>query len=285
LKPPPFHYHAPTTLPEALGLLATLAEARPLAGGQSLMPMLNFRLLAPQNLVDLNRVSALSFIKEEDGRVAMGAMTRQRDIEYSELVTRRIPLLAEAIRLVGHRQTRNRGTLGGSLAHLDPAAELPAVAMALDAELTLQSRDGSRRLKMAEFAKGMLSTALAPDELLTEVRFPLWKEGHGYAFVEYARRHGDFAVVSAAALLEMSGTKVKRASLTLGGVAPAPLRMRDTEAALIGHELSNETIQRAAALCAKVDAMDDPTYPAWYRRKLAVTYARRALEKAWERTT
>jgi carbon-monoxide dehydrogenase medium subunit len=283
LKPAAFVYHAPASLNEALGLLATLPEARPLAGGQSLMPMLNFRLLAPQNLVDLNRVVGLSFIRETPDGIVMGAMTRQRDIEYSEIVMRRLPLLAEAIRQVGHRQTRNRGTLGGSLAHLDPAAELPTVAMALDAELTLQSRAGSRRLKMAEFAKGMLSTALAPGELLTEVRFPLWKAGHGYGFVEYARRHGDFAVVSAAALLEISESKVIRASLTLGGVAPASLRMRDAEAALAGHKLSKERIEEAAGLCAKVQAMDDPTYPAWYRQKLAVTHARRALEKAWKR--
>ena len=284
MKPPPFVYHAPATLTEALGLLASLPEARPLAGGQSLMPMLNYRLLAPQHIVDLNRVDGLSFIREENASLVIGAMTRQRDIEKSAVIARRLPVLAEAIGLVGHRQTRNRGTLGGSLAHLDPSAELPTVAMAMDAELTLQSRDGSRRLKMAEFATGMLSTALSSGELLTEVRFQLWQEGHGHAFVEYARRHGDFAVVSAAALLEVSASKVKRASLTLGGVAPTPLRMRNAEAALVGQELSSETIATAAVLCAKVDAMDDPTYPAWYRQKLAVTYARRALEQAWERT-
>jgi aerobic carbon-monoxide dehydrogenase medium subunit len=279
LKPAPFVYHAPVTLPEALGLLATLPDARALAGGQSLMPMLNFRLLAPQHVVDLNRIDGLSFIREEPGAVVIGAMTRQRDIEKSEIVARRLPLLAEAIMLVGHRQTRNRGTLGGSLAHLDPSAELPAVALALDAELTLESSRGSRRLAMSEFPKGMLSTALAADELVTEVRMPTWPERQGYAFVEYARRHGDFAVASACALVEVKESGILKASLTLGGVGPVPLRMPSVEAALV----EGRSIEESVKACASVEALDDPTYPAWYRQHLAVTLARRALEQALKR--
>jgi aerobic carbon-monoxide dehydrogenase medium subunit len=279
LKPAPFVYHAPVTLPEALGLLATLPDARALAGGQSLMPMLNFRLLAPQHVVDLNRIDGLSFIREEAGAVVIGAMTRQRDIEKSEIVARRLPLLAEAIMLVGHRQTRNRGTLGGSLAHLDPSAELPAVALALDAELTLESSRGSRRLAMSEFPKGMLSTALAADELVTEVRMPTWPERQGYAFVEYARRHGDFAVASACALVEVKESGILKASLTLGGVGPVPLRMPSVEAALV----EGRSIEECVKACASVEALDDPTYPAWYRQHLAVTLARRALEQALKR--
>jgi carbon-monoxide dehydrogenase medium subunit len=280
LKSAPFVYHAPATLGEALGLLASQPNARPLAGGQSLMPMLNFRLAAPDHLVDLNRVAGLSYIREHEGQIVIGAMTRQRDIETSDLVARRLPLLAEAIRLVGHRQTRNRGTLGGSLAHLDPAAELPTVAMAFDAEIEVRSQTRNKTLRMAEFAKGMLATALAADELITEVRFRPWPEGHGRAFVEFARRHGDFAVASAAALVLISNGLVKKASLTLGGVCATAFRVTRAEEILLGKAASAERIVEAASHCADIEALEDPVYPAWYRRKLAVTLARRALEKA-----
>jgi carbon-monoxide dehydrogenase medium subunit len=244
------------------------------------MPMLNFRLAAPDHLIDLNRVAGLSYIREDEGQIVIGAMTRQRDIETSDLVARRLPLLAEAIRLVGHRQTRNRGTLGGSLAHLDPAAELPTVAMAFDAEIEVRSQTSNKTLRMAEFAKGMLATALAADELITEVRFRPWPEGHGRAFVEFARRHGDFAVASAAALVLISNGLVKKASLTLGGVCATAFRVTRAEEILLGKAASAERIVEAASHCADIEALEDPVYPAWYRRKLAVTLARRALEKA-----
>ena len=281
MKPAPFVYHAPATLAEALELLAAQPNARALAGGQSLMPMLNFRLAAPEHLVDLNRIAALSYIREEEDRIVIGAMTRQRDIETSALVAQRLPLLAEAIRHVGHRQTRNRGTLGGSLAHLDPAAELPAIAMAFDAEVTLQNRHRTRTVAMMDFARGMLTTALAADELITEVRFRPWPEGHGHAFVEFARRHGDFAVASAAALVHVVNEKVERVSLTLGGVAAMPVRVAQAEAVLRGSNAAR--IAEAASHCAHLEALEDPVYPAWYRLKLAVTLARRALEKAMPR--
>jgi carbon-monoxide dehydrogenase medium subunit len=276
LKPAPFVYHAPASLADALDLMSSCANARALAGGQSLMPMLNFRVASPDHLVDLNRISSLAYIKEEKGVIVIGAMTRQRDIETSELVAKRLPLLAEAIRQVGHRQTRNRGTIGGSLAHLDPAGELPAVAMAFDVEIEISSKTKTRTLRMAEFAKGMLTTALAPDELITEARFRPWPEGHGYAFVEFARRHGDFAVASAAALVVLTNGKVERVSLTLGGVAATPIRVAKAEKSMT----SADHIEEAASHCAEVEALEDPVYPAWYRRKLAVTLARRALERA-----
>jgi carbon-monoxide dehydrogenase medium subunit len=280
LKPAPFIYHAPVTLAEALQLLASEPNARPLAGGQSLMPMLNFRLASPEHLVDLNRVAGLSYIREESGVVAIGAMTRQRDIEASELVAQRLPLLAEAIRLVGHRQTRNRGTLGGSLAHLDPAAELPTVAAAFDAQIEVTSKSKTRSLSMAQFAKGMLATALAPDELITEVRFRPWPEGHGYGFVEFARRHGDFAIASAAALIQRSNNRIQKVSLTLGGVCATPYRVTLAEQVLLDKEPTAERLAEAANHCAGVDALQDPAYPAWYRQKLAVTMAQRALTRA-----
>lgn len=271
MKPPRFTYHAPGTLDEALELLAARPNARPLAGGQSLMPMLNFRLAAPEHLVDLNRIEALAFIREENDALVIGAMTRQRDIERSELVARRLPLITEAIRMVGHRPTRNRGTLGGSLAHLDPAGELPAVAMALDAQIGVRSRRGARTLRMAEFGIGLLSTALEADELITEVRFPCWPSGHGHAFEEFARRHGDFAIVSVAALVHG-----ERASITLGGVAPVPLRATRAEE----HFARTRRITESAALCGEIDALADHAYPAWYRKKLAVSLTQRALERA-----
>ena len=271
MKPPRFAYHAPHSVDEALELLGSLPNARPLAGGQSLMPMLNFRLAAPDNLIDLNRIPSLSFIREEGTIIVIGAMTRQRDIEKSALIARRLPLMSEAIKLVGHRQTRNRGTLGGSLAHLDPSAELPAVAMAHDADIILRSRRAERAVKMADFGKGYLTTALEPDELVTEVRFPLWPEGHGHAFEEFARRHGDFAVVSSAVLIDRH-----RVSITLGGVGPAPLRMPEAERVFS----STKDSEKAARLCGDIDALEDRTYPAWYRKKLAVALTRRALERA-----
>jgi len=179
VKPAPFVYHRPATLAEALDLIAGTPEARVLAGGQSLVPMMNFRVVTPAHLVDLNRVEGLAYIRDEGGAIAFGAMTRQRALEFSPLVAERLPLLAEAVRQVGHRQTRNRGTLGGSLCHLDPSAELPAVAMALDAELVLRTSGSERRMGMAEFATGALETALAPGELLCEMRVRPWPAGHG----------------------------------------------------------------------------------------------------------
>jgi CO/xanthine dehydrogenase FAD-binding subunit len=271
VKPAPFTYHAPATLDEALEALSR-PGARALAGGQSLMPMLNFRLASPEHLVDLNNVHELSYINElTPNVVAIGAMTRQRDIEVSDLVARRLPLVAEAIRLVGHRQTRNRGTLGGSLAHLDPSAELPAVAMALDAEVVIRNSTKERRIGIGDLGRGLLTTQLEPGELITEVRFPCWPDGHGHAFEEFARRHGDFAIVSAAALVHG-----ERVSITLGGIAPAPLRMSAAEKLFA----QKRDAQAAAELCGAVDALDDHAYPAWYRKKLAVTLARRALERA-----
>jgi carbon-monoxide dehydrogenase medium subunit len=271
LKPAPFTYHAPQTLAEALRLMGSLENARALAGGQSLMPMLNFRVAAPDHLVDLNGIKDLSFIRETDGAIAIGAMTRQRDLEKSELVARRLPLLAEAMPQVGHRQTRNRGTIGGSLAHFDPAAELPAIATAYDAELLIQSSKGTRRLRMAEFGKGALTTALEPGELITEVRLRPWPQGHRYAFLEFARRHGDFAIASAAVLLQAD-----RVSLVLGGVTAMPIRVKATEEALV----KKQAIEEAVKHCGEIEALEDPIYPAWYRQKLAVTLARRAVERA-----
>jgi carbon-monoxide dehydrogenase medium subunit len=281
VKPAPFHYHRPATLADALALLGTQPNARVLAGGQSLMPMLALRLATPEHLIDLNRLPELDFVRDEGDAIAFGAMTRQRTIEFSPLVAAKLPLMAEAIRWVGHRQTRNRGTLGGSVCHLDPSAEMPTVAMALDATLEVRSARGSRHVAMADFPAGYMTPALEPDELLVALRFPVWPGRVGTAFTEFARRHGDFAVVSVAAqvALDVRGA-VARASVTLGGVAMAPVRVAAAEAALAGREATDAAIGAAADACAGIEANNDIHAPSWYRQRLARTLAGRALRAA-----
>jgi carbon-monoxide dehydrogenase medium subunit len=278
MKAPPFRYHAPRTLEEALALATTLPSPRLLAGGQSLMPMLNFRLLAPEHVIDLNRVAGLSGISEAGGQIVFGAMTRQRDIEFSPLVKQRLPLLAEAMQWVGHRQTRNRGTIGGSLCHLDPSAEQPTVAMAMDAILAIAGPAGRRELPMRAFAADLMTPALEDGEILTEVRITPWSATHGWAFLEFARRHGDFAIVAVAVLLERdSDGHATRVSITLGGVAATATRVPEAEAALLGSTISADDIAAAAACCGQVAALGDPQVPAWYRQRLARTLCERAI--------
>jgi carbon-monoxide dehydrogenase medium subunit len=235
MKPPHFSYHDPRTTTDVVGLLSTLENAKLLAGGQSLMPMLNMRFVLPDHVIDLNRVDGLSYIDERGDILEIGAMTRQRDIEFSDVVRRKCPLMHEAITHVGHRQTRNRGTIGGSLCHLDPAAELVSVASALDAKVSVAGKNGTRSIDFADFPVAYMTPAIELDEMLTAISFPCWPAGHGSAFVEFARRHGDFAIVSAAVLIaEDAAGKITRASLTLGGIGPAPVRAHDVERALIG---------------------------------------------------
>ena len=284
VKPPPFEYHNPQTLEQALRQLAELDNARLLAGGQSLMPMLNLRLAAPQHLIDLGGVEGLSHITEEGAAIAIGAMTAQRTIEFSPLVRRRLPLLSEAILSVGHRQTRNRGTIGGSLCHLDPAAELPLVAMAFEATVELSSAAGTRTLPMADFAVDFMTPALAAGEILTAIRFRPWPEGHGAAFIEFARRKGDFAIVAVAAMLDLGADgRISRAALAVGGVGPLPVRVQDAEAILVGGVPDAALFARAAVPCAAIEPLTDPHAPPWYRRRVAAALARRALQAAFER--
>src|SRR5689334_2985348 len=232
MKPPRFRYHDPETLSEVSTLLARLDNAKLLAGGQSLMPMLNMRFLLPDDVIDLNRVRELEGLHEEAGTILVGAMTRQRTLEFSPLVKAKLPLIAESLQWVGHRQTRNRGTLGGSLCHLDPSAELVSVAAALDATVTAQGPNGTREVAIDAFPVAYMTPAIELNELVTMVRFPFWPQPHGYGFVEFARRHGDFAIVSAAALLiEDSAGKITRASVTLGGMGAAPIRASALEQA------------------------------------------------------
>ena len=281
MKPPPFSYHDPRTVGDAVELLGRLDNAKLLAGGQSLMPMLNMRFVLPDHAIDLNRVEGLSFIRDANGALEIGGMTRQRDLEFSDLVRERCPLMAEAIRLVGHRQTRNRGTLGGSLCHLDPSAELVAVAAVLDATVTVAGPNGSREIAFADFPVAFMTPAIELNELLTAVRFPVWSKGHGHAFVEFARRHGDFAIVSAAALLvEDSAGKIQRASVVIGGMGTLPIRAVELAQALIGQVPDDKLLREACETCRKFEAIDDVHAPASYRQHLAAVLSRRALEQA-----
>jgi carbon-monoxide dehydrogenase medium subunit len=284
MKPPPFSYHDPRTIADAVGLLGRLENSKLLAGGQSLMPMLNMRFVLPDHVIDLNRVDGLSYIREHNGALEIGAMTRQRDLEFSDVVRQRCPLMHEAIQQVGHRQTRNRGTLGGSLCHLDPSAELVSVAAAVDAKVKVTGRNGERTIDFAEFPVGYMTPALEPDELLTGVSFPSWPAGHGYAFVEFARRHGDFAIVSAAALIEEDKAgKVTRAAVTLGGMGPAPVRASEVETAIVGHVPEEKFLREVCESLRKLDAIEDVHAPSSYRQQLATVLSRRALLKAHER--
>ncbi len=284
MKPPPFTYHDPRTIPEVLDLLAEKDNARLLSGGQSLMPMLNMRYVLPDDVIDLNRVEGLSGIEAGNGSLGIAGMTRQREIEFSDVVGARCPIMTEAILQVGHRQTRNRGTLGGSLAHLDPSAELPAVAMALDATIHVESKRGRRDISMADFPAGYMTPSIELDEMVIGATFPLWEEGHGYAFIEFARRHGDFAIVSAGALMTTDGAgKVDRVSITVSGVGPSPVRCTEAEEMILGQTPELELFREAAETARAFDAMEDIHAPSSYRQHLAAVLSRRALEKAQTR--
>jgi len=281
MKPPPFHYHDPRTVADVVSLLGRLENAKLLAGGQSLMPMLNMRFVLPDHVIDLNRVDGLTYIRERDGGLDIGAMTRQRELEFSDLVRSRCPLMHEAILEVGHRQTLNCGTIVGSRCHLDPAAELVSVAAALDATVTVVGPNGTREIAFADFPLGYMTPAIEPQEVLTAVRIPTWPDGHGYAFVEFSRRHGDFAIVSAAALIEADARgKIGRTSVTLGGMGQGPVRARDVEQAVLGQAPSEDLFRQVCESCRAIEAMDDIHASAEYRQHLAAVLARRALTKA-----
>jgi carbon-monoxide dehydrogenase medium subunit len=284
MKPPPFSYHDPKTVSDTVGLLDRLENAKVLAGGQSLMPMLNFRYVQPDHIIDINRVEGLSYIRETDGELAIGAMTRQRDLEFSDLVRARLPIMHEALQQVGHRQTRNRGTIGGSLCHLDPAAELVSLATGYDATVTVAGPKGQREIPFAQFPVAYMTPAIEPNELVIGVRFTPWSPHHSYAFIEFSRRHGDFAITSAAALIEADAAgKLSRVSVTIGGMGTAPVRARELEQALLGAVPSKELFREACESCRKLEAIDDVHAPASYRQHLAAVLSRRALEKAHAR--
>ena len=280
MKPPAFAYHDPETIEDALALLGTLENAKLLAGGQSLMPMLNMRFVLPDHVVDLNRIAALSGITVTPDTLSIGAMTRQREIEFSETVAVHCPILREALLQVGHRQTRNRGTIGGSLCHLDPAAELPTVALALDARIQVAGSGGLREVAIADFPLAYMTPSIAADEIVLRIDFPLHAMD-GFAFEEFARRHGDFAMASVAVLLQLDAAgRIARSAVAIGGVESVPRRMAEIEALLLGKTPGDALWRECAACCAGLDALGDVHAPADYRRHLAGVLVRRALAKA-----
>jgi carbon-monoxide dehydrogenase medium subunit len=286
MKPPRFEYHAAHSIDEAVALLGQYGgDAKVLAGGQSLMPMLNFRLTRPAALIDVNRIPALAYIREDEGTVAFGAMTRQRVIEFSPVVARRLPLLHEATRWVGHLPIRSRGTIGGSIAHADPSAEYPAVLTALGGEVIAQGPRGRRTVKAGELFETYLTTCLAPEELLVEVRLPAMPPGAGYAFEEFARRHGDFAIVGIAAMVVRDGARCRAARLAAAGAGPVPIRLRAAEEILERDGLGTAAIEAAAARAAELVQPDaDVHATAEYRRHLTGVLTLRALRRAVERS-
>ena len=285
MKPAAFDYHAPATLDEALALLAGYgADAKPLAGGQSLIPAMNFRLATPAVLVDLNRITALSYITEEAGDVALGGMTRHRLLERSEVVARLAPLVSMAMPFVAHAAIRARGTIGGSLAHADPAAELPAVMLALNASFTIQSRAGDRVVPATEFFTGLFSTALEPGDLLTRITIPAQPTRRGYAFDEVSRRHGDFALAGAAASVATDSDGVcTTARVGLLSLADRAVLSEQVGATLVGQRPTAEAIRAAADAAAQrdIDPTTDIHASSRYRRHLAAVLIRRVLERAF----
>ncbi len=287
MKPARFDYFTPATLDEALALLAKHgADAKPLAGGQSLIPAMNFRLARPAALVDLNRIAELSYIRSERDGIAIGAMTRQRAVERSEEVAQAAPLLAEAMPSIAHPQIRNRGTVGGSIAHADPSAELPAVMLALEARFRARSSTGERSIPAAEFFKGLLETALQPGELLVEIAVPPLLPGSGTAFLELARRHGDYALVGVAAVVTLDARgRCTAARITFLSVGDGPVLATEAGKTVAGQTPSEELLRAAADAAATrdVDPPSDIHASAAYRRQLVAVLTRRALERAFER--
>lgn len=283
MKPAPFRYIAPTTIEHALSLLAEHGDnAKILAGGQSLVPALNFRLARYDVLIDINRISRLAFIRHDNGIVRIGSMTRQREIETSGLLARHAPLLAEATRSIAHLPIRSRGTIGGSLSHADPAAEYPAVALALDAELVIAHASGQRSVPARDFIVGPLETALRPDELLTEIRITARRADEGFAFEEISRRRGDFAVIGVAAAMSCADGRISDARLAIFGLGDGPALADDAARALIGRVANPELFEQAGlAAAASVTTQGDLHATADYRTHLIQTLVPRVAGRAF----
>jgi carbon-monoxide dehydrogenase medium subunit/6-hydroxypseudooxynicotine dehydrogenase subunit alpha len=283
LKPPLFDYHDPATVEEALDLLAVHGdEGKVLAGGQSLVPLLNFRLAHPEHLIDVNNIGSLSGISRDGGRLRIGALTRQATLERSALVAANWPLLTEALSYVAHAQIRNRGTVGGSVAHADPAAELPVAFLTLDADFVVRSKRGERTIPASGYFVTHLTTAMEPDELLVAIDVPAQPEGAGHAFTEFARRHGDFALGGAAVLLEAdAGGACTSAAIGLLAAAPTPLRAAAAEESLVGASLGPEAAEAAAKKAVEdIDPTGDIHGSSEYRKGLIEVMVRRAIESA-----
>jgi CO/xanthine dehydrogenase FAD-binding subunit len=284
LKSPPFEYARAATIEEACELLSQHGDAaKVLAGGQSLVPMMAFRLLRPSWLIDINEIAALKFVAFEPDAVRMGACTRQCVIQRDDTLATRVPLLRQALAFVGHTQTRNRGTAGGSLAHADPSAELPLVAQVLDAHLVLRAKSGTRTLPASAFFAGPMMTNVRLDECLEEIRWPIWRDRKtGSAFTEISRRHGDFAMVAAAAQVAVDNDgHCTRATFGVGGAAPTPVAFAELARRLVGNRLDTATLHDVARdAAAALEPETDTHASAAYRRHLAGVLLTRVLQSA-----
>jgi len=287
VKPAPFEYHAPETVDECLAVLAEHGEdAKLLAGGQSLVPMLALRLANPEHLIDVNRVAGLASVRRENGALVLGATTRHVTLERDPEIAAAVPLLARVAPHIGHVQIRNRGTIGGSLAHADPAAELPGVVRLLDAELQVDGPRGQRRIAAADFFETVFTTSLEPDELVTAIRFPVREAGTGFAVEQVARRHGDFALVGVMAAVEVSNGRIARAALCMTGVDTVPMRCEEVERALTGAGVRDlDLADVGAQAVAGLSPSDDVHASAAYRKQVGATMASRALGHAIEEAT
>jgi carbon-monoxide dehydrogenase medium subunit len=281
MKPAPFEYHAPASLAEALTLLAELDDDEPkvLAGGQSLVPAMNLRLARPTSLIDLNRITDLAGIERQDGEWRIGAMTRHAEVEDSAVLRSELPLLPEVVGHIGYRPIRNRGTVGGSLCHADPSAEWPLLARLLRAELDVRSASGARTIPADEFFEGVFTTTLREDEILTAIRFPAPAGTWRWGFSEFARKAGDFAVVTVGTLLHLTDGVVAAANVVAAGVGPTATRLDEAEAALTGAPAtdSDARARAAAAAAEEVDPSDDVHGPGAFKRKVLATLVERTL--------
>ncbi len=287
MKPPIFDYVAATSIDMAVAALAEAGgEAKILAGGQSLVPMLNFRLLRPSVLIDINRIAGLSFVEETPQHIRVGALTRHHRLETSPVIARHLPVVSCAMTHVAHLAIRNRGTIGGSLSHADPAAELPMLALLLDAELHIASSSGKRTVAAREFFIDALTVDLGGDDLVTEIVLPKLPPNTGWAFEEVARRHGDFALAAVAVTLTAGDGVVTQARMALTGIGPTPLRATEAEALLVGHTVDRLLTGRAIeAVRAAIAPETDLHASSDYRRHLAGVLLGRALAAAWRRAT
>ena len=281
MKPAPFTYHDPAVVADALALLAANEDSRVLAGGQSLMPMMNFRFVQPAHLIDLNKVTELGFIRVDANTLCFGAMARQRQIQNDLDVRLSCPIILEALSHVGHRQTRARGTIGGSISHFDPSAELCNMAALHDAEIILARKGSQRTLPFDRFGIGYLTTATEPDELLREVRLKRWPQPHGHAFEEFAMRHGDFAICAVSCLVTLSRRgAIDDVAIAVSGLAPTPQRLKAFEISARGQTPGHDLYREAAMQAAAIEAASDAYTTAEYRRHLARILTYRAMQSA-----
>lgn len=283
MKPARFAYHAPETVEEAIAILGRYdGNARILAGGQSLIPIMNFRMASPSAIVDLGRIPNLSYIAEEGGMMQIGAMTRQRTVEFSPLIREKLPLLHEAIGWIGHLPTRSRGTVGGSIAYADPSSEIPMVLQALDGEVTVQGPNGKRTIRAADLFLAPLTTSLEPFEILVEVRLPAMSADVGHAVEEFARRRGDFAIVAVAAAVQFNAGTCRSVRLVAAGIGPTPVRLRAAERILLNSELGDDAVEQAsnAAAGELVEPPVDGNASSDFRRHLAGELTKRAVRRA-----